>query len=61
MLCSYDGGGYPGIFVVVIVVVFVVRVFFYFYFLGHYCKGYGWLIQVHNLPAFVSASSPVIT
>lgn len=28
---------------------------------SHYCKGYGWLIQVHNLPAFISASSPVIT
>lgn len=33
----------------------------FFFFLGHYCKGHGWRVQVHNLPAFISASSPVIT
>lgn len=32
-----------------------------FLFLGHYCKGHYWPTQVHNLPAFISASSPVIT
>lgn len=30
-------------------------------FLGHYCKGHWLPVQVHNLPAFISASSPVIT
>lgn len=33
----------------------------FFFFLGHYCKGHCWPAQVHNLPAFLSASSPVIT
>lgn len=57
------GVGVQGFFFLLLLLLFLLceSFLFLFFFLGHYCKGYGWLIQVHNLPAFISASSPVIT